>query len=385
MIYFCGRKTFLCQQRTRKLRKRLTISITIEPDISRITTPMTLSSRRHFLGLTFLLLLSSAEAIRIRSTINTQQKSHEHETTSTMQSWTNSEISQLKGQVKSLSLHLTFLNEAVADQNVPDIKAGVKKMTQEVHNCKDTFARITEFESPNQCSSSEDENDAACVSPDLMEELRDSISNLFKDPFLDKIPDYLGVYALSEETSVVAARTKVSDILVPLQHHFQHHHHEETDTEGSKGTEMKTLNGCLSALDEELVAHEELLTPSHASEDSLVSQMSQMSVHHDSLVELGTSIREDSLVKGFMKLIVNAALVGFLFPFFVAFSLVFAVIYSVASFLGLSFITHAQDKVVHHALKKVNEALTSVVPEQGIKIGEIRRRNRHGQRELYIN
>ena len=346
---------------------------------------MTLSSRRHFLGLTFLLLLSSAEAIRIRSTINTQQKSHEHETTSTMQSWTNSEISQLKGQVKSLSLHLTFLNEAVADQNVPDIKAGVKKMTQEVHNCKDTFARITEFESPNQCSSSEDENDAGCVSPDLMEELRDSISNLFKDPFLDKIPDYLGVYALSEETSVVAARTKVSDILVPLQHHFQHHHHEETDTEGNKGTEMKTLNGCLSALDEELVAHEELLTPSHASEDSLVSQMSQMSVHHDSLVELGTSIREDSLVKGFMKLIVNAALVGFLFPFFVAFSLVFAVIYSVASFLGLSFITHAQDKVVHHALKKVNEALTSVVPEQGIKIGEIRRRNRHGQRELYIN
>ena len=133
------------------------------------------------------------------------------------------------------------------------------------------------------------------------------------------------------------------------------------------------------------MAHEELLTPSHASEDSLVSQMSQMSVHHDSLVELGTSIREDSLVKGFMKLIVNAALVGFLFPFFVAFSLVFAVIYSVASFLGLSFITHAQDKVVHHALKKVNEALTSVVPEQGIKIGEIRRRNRHGQRELYIN
>ena len=219
------------------------------------------------------------------------------------------------------------------------------------------------------------------MSPDLLEELRDSISSLFKDPFLDKIPDYLGVYALSDELPVQAARSKVSDILVPLQHHFQHH--EETDTEGNKGQEMKTLNGCLSALDGELVAHEELLTtPSHdASEDSLVSQMSQMSVH-DSLLE--TSIREDSLVKGFMKLIVNAALVGFLFPFFVAFSLVFAVIYSVASFLGLSFITHAQDKVVHHALKKVNEALTSVVPEKGIKIGEIRR-NRHGQRELYIN
>ena len=334
----------------------------IESD--RVNTTMTLSSRGHFLGITFLLLLSSAEAIRIRSTINTH--THEHERTSTMQSWTNSEISHLKGQVKSLSLHLTFLNEAVADQNVPDIKAGVKKMTQEVHNCKDTFSKITEFsEAPNRCESEEDEN-GDCVSPDLLEELRDSISSLFKDPFLDKIPDYLGVYALSDELPVQAARTKVSDILVPLQHHFLHH--EETDTEGNKGQEMKTLNGCLSALDGELVAHEELLTPSHASEDSL----------------LETSIREDSLVKGFMKLIVNAALVGFLFPFFVAFSLVFAVIYSVASFLGLSFITHAQDKVVHHALKKVNEALTSVVPEKGIKIGEIRR-NRHGQRELYIN
>ena len=341
---------------------------------------MTLSSisRGHFLGITFLLLLSSAEAIRIRTTINTHTHEHERTRTSTMQSWTNSEISQLKGQVKSLSLHLTFLNEAVADQNVPDIKAGVKKMTQEVHNCKDTFSKITEFsEAPNRCEPGEN----GCVSPDLLEELRDSISSLFKDPFLDKIPDYLGVYALSDELPVQAARKKVSDILVPLQHHFQHH--EETDTEGNKGQEMKTLNGCLSALDGELVAHEELLTtPSHASEDSLVSQMSQMSVHHDSLLE--TSIREDSLVKGFMKLIVNAALVGFLFPFFVAFSLVFAVIYSVASFLGLSFITHAQDKVVHHALKKVNEALTSVVPEKGIKIGEIRR-NRHGQRELYIN
>ena len=330
---------------------------------------MTLSSisRGHFLGITFLLLLSSAEAIRIRTTINTHTHEHERTRTSTMQSWTNSEISQLKGQVKSLSLHLTFLNEAVADQNVPDIKAGVKKMTQEVHNCKDTFSKITEFsEAPNRCEPGEDENGAGCVSPDLLEELRDSISSLFKDPFLDKIPDYLGVYALSDELPVQAARKKVSDILVPLQHHFQHH--EETDTEGNKGQEMKTLNGCLSALDGELVAHEELLTPSHASEDSL----------------LETSIREDSLVKGFMKLIVNAALVGFLFPFFVAFSLVFAVIYSVASFLGLSFITHAQDKVVHHALKKVNEALTSVVPEKGIKIGEIRR-NRHGQRELYIN
>ena len=115
---------------------------------------MTLSSisRGHFLGITFLLLLSSAEAIRIRTTINTHTHEHERTRTSTMQSWTNSEISQLKGQVKSLSLHLTFLNEAVADQNVPDIKAGVKKMTQEVHNCKDTFSKITEFsEAPNRC------------------------------------------------------------------------------------------------------------------------------------------------------------------------------------------------------------------------------------------
>ena len=58
-------------------------------------TTMTLSSRRHFLGITFLLLLSSAEAIRIRSTIHTH--THEHETTGTktMQSWTNSEILQL--------------------------------------------------------------------------------------------------------------------------------------------------------------------------------------------------------------------------------------------------------------------------------------------------
>ena len=62
----------------------------------------------------------------------------------------------------SLSLHLTFLNEAVADQNVPDIKAGVKKMTQEVHNCKDTFSKIAEFsEAPNRCEPGVDENGKA--------------------------------------------------------------------------------------------------------------------------------------------------------------------------------------------------------------------------------
>ena len=80
------------------------------------------------------------------------------------------------------------------------------------------------------------------------------------------------------------------------------------------------------------------------------------------------------MVSGFMKLIVNAALVGFLFPFFMAFVLVFAVIYSVASFLGLTFITKAQDHAVVHAMKKVNAAINSIVPKEGVQIATVRRK-----------
>ena len=48
--------------------------------------------------------------------------------------------------------------------------------------------------------------------------------------------------------------------------------------------------------------------------------------------------------------------------------LVFAVIYSVASFLGLTFITKAQDHAVVHAMKKVNAAINSIVPKEGVQI-----------------
>jgi len=73
------------------------------------------------LGLSFILLLSSAEAIHMRSTIEATKRLHGHEQvhetahdiSKEVQSWTNSELMQLRGQVKSLTLHFQFLNDAV--------------------------------------------------------------------------------------------------------------------------------------------------------------------------------------------------------------------------------------------------------------------------------
>lgn len=337
------------------------------------------------------MLLSSAEAIYVGSTIKAKKRVHDRQdrayhtnAAKEVRSWTNSELLQLKGQVKSLSLHLSNLNAAVADQSVPSIKAGVKKLTQEVHNCKAMFSTITEFSSEASRCPPEDEYGADCVSPDLLDQLRDSISSLFADPFLDKIPDYLGVYSQSDDSSVQQTRSKISDMLKPLHHH--HHHHGDATDENREG-KMRRFTDCLSTLDKELIENEELLKTPHkfvAEQEDVVMGEAELLLL-DSGDGMHGHLRDSSLVKGFMQMIVTTALIGFLFPFFIAFTLVFAVIYTVASFLGLNFITKAQDHAVVHVVKKVNEAINSVIPAEGIKIAEIRHQRQGGRRVLIIN
>ena len=384
---------------------------------------MSRSSGRPVLGLAFLLLLASAHAIRVRSAIKATKSAQQRvrgaaaarHAVQAAKSWNNPELVQLNGQVKTLSLHLGILDSAVADQSVPDIKAAVAKLTQEVHNCKDTFSRFAEFSGDaTPCSSEDESGGAECVSPEVLKTLSDSVSTLFGDPFLDKIPDYLGVYSQSEDSTVQQIRNTVADAVRQSQprddadslsldslslsgdgpqaldvdggvgngHHHHHHHPHHAHI-----ADVERLAGTLSTLDVELVKNEGLLTKTagHSDTGFLESGVLVRQGQAAGRQAVSNSNSGSTLVQGFMKLIVNTALVAFLFPFFVAFLFVFAVIYSVASFLGLTFLTKAGDTAVMHALKKVNEGLNAVVPEEGIKIGEVRRRGVGRHRQLYIN
>ena len=85
----------------------------------------------------------------------------------------------------------------------------------------------------------------------------------------------------------------------------------------------------------------------------------------------------DYLVQGIMAMVIGVPLVAFGILLSIALLFVFGVIYAVASFLGLGFITRSQDKLltngVNNGVRKVNQALDWIVPKEGIKIGEIRR------------
>ena len=76
-------------------------------------------------------------------------------------------------------------------------------------------------------------------------------------------------------------------------------------------------------------------------------------------------------------MIIGVPLVAFGILLSMALVFVFAVIYAVASFLGLKSIAKSQDTLientVNHAMKKLNTAIDWVVPREGIKIGTIRR------------
>lgn len=349
--------------------------------------------RRSLLGVAFILLLSSAEAIRMRSTIEAAKRLHRHEAVADrhaakeVQSWTNSELTQLKGQVKSLSLHFQILNDAVTEQNSGEIKRGVRKLTEEVHNCKELFSRITTFNSDaDRCPEGEPRPD--CISPDVLDDLSDSIVTLFGDPFLDKITDNLGAYSVSKDSTV---HEEVEQIRKTIEVSDRH-----PDAADERRGEMVRLNGCLSALDEELVKE----TPSpKAMEDALANaprphaasgpmetgfMQSGATVHakqHASgqlgLQHQAAETPGSLLVKVMMGLFIGVPLVAFGIVLCFALVVVFAVIYAVASFLGLKFITNKQDSAithsVDHGVRKLNQALDWVIPKEGIVIGEIRR------------
>ena len=361
-----------------------------------------LPSSRSFLGMAFILLLSSAEAIHVRSKIEATKRVHEHEEVvhqkaKTVQSWTNSELMQLKGQVKSLSLHFQFLNDAVTDRNEVDIKSGVKKLTTEVHNCKDIFSKIIEFNS-NAEPCPENEYDADCVSSDVLDELSDSISLLFGDPFLDKITDNLGVYTLSKDKEVQKSLEQIKKTIHGSSESDQKKNGENGKNEDQE--EMRRLTGCLSALDKELVEEtpspeilDEALTKApHATATTLTSNeletrflesgvVHQVAKHGQHIMSGQLRRTEDTpgslLVQGIMSMIIGVPLIAFGILLSMALVLVFGVIYAVASFLGLNFITKNLDKhlvhTVNHGLNKLNQAISWIVPKEGIKIGEIRR------------
>ena len=101
--------------------------------------PMDVFARRRCLGLAFILLLTSAEAIRVRSTIDTTRgctgggrdaparAGSDQRAVEAENRWTNSELIQLKGQVKSLSLHLGLLKDEWEVQSVAGIKEYVMR------------------------------------------------------------------------------------------------------------------------------------------------------------------------------------------------------------------------------------------------------------------
>ena len=341
------------------------------------------------LGLSFILLLSSAEAIHMRSTIEATKRLHGHEQvhetahdiSKEVQSWTNSELMQLRGQVKSLTLHFQFLSDAVTDQSAADIKIGVKKLTEEVHNCKEMFSRITEFSSnANSCPA--DEFGPDCVSSDILDELSDSISKLFKDPFLDKITDNLGVYSQSKDSNVQNEMSKIRKTI-----HVSDDRGDASADEEDQG-EMRRLTGCLSALDKELVEEtpspkvlDEALTKAPHATTAATATVPSDDMEVDRFLENRVVVRHDTpgslLIKGIMSMIIGVPLVAFGILLSMALVFVFAVIYAVASFLGLKSIAKSQDTLientVNHAMKKLNTAIDWVVPREGIKIGTIRR------------
>jgi hypothetical protein len=360
---------------------------------------MGLTCRRSLLGLAFILLLSSAEGIRMRSTIDATKRLREHEAVGgrhaakAVQSWTNSELIQLKGQVKSLSLHLAFLSDAVTEQNAEDIKSGVRKLTKEVHNCKEVFSRITEFGSDAD-SCPEDEFRPDCVSSDALDDLSDSIVSLFGDPFLDKITDNLVAFSLSKDSTV---HEEVQQVRESIQVSDRH-----PDANDEDRGQMLRLNGCLSGLDKELTketpskqAMEEALANAphapaatvpygHSKTNFLESGVmvharqgqrtsGQLRLHQHRTAETPGSL----LVKGIMTFFIGVPLLAFGMVLSMALVFVYAVIYSVAWFLGLKFVTDKMDQqithTVGHALQKLNQAINWIVPQEGIKIGEIRR------------
>ena len=363
-----------------------------------------LPSSRSFLGMAFILLLSSAEAIHVRSKIKATKRVHEyeevvaHQKAKTVQSWTNSELMQLKGQVKSLSLHFQFLNDAVTDRNEVDIKSGVKKLTTEVHNCKDIFSKIIEFNSDAEpCP--ENEYDADCVSSDVLDELSDSISSLFGNPFLDKITDNLGVYSLSKDKEVQKSLEQIKKTIHGSSESDHQKNGAGENGENEDQEEMRRLTGCLSALDKELVEEtpspeilDEALTKApHATattltstemetrflESGVVHQVAKHGQHMSGQLRRTKDTPGSLLVQGIMSMIIGVPLVFFGILLSMALVLVFGVIYAVASFLGLNFITKNLDKhlvhTVNHGLNKLNQAISWIVPKEGIKIGEIRR------------
>jgi hypothetical protein len=352
---------------------------------------MGLFSGRCLLGLAFILLLSSAEAIRMRSTIEAAKRLRVHEAVAgrhaakAVQSWTNSELIQLKGQVKSLNLHLTFLNDAVTEQNAEDIKSGVRKLTKEVHNCKEVFTRITEFSSDaDPCP--EDEFRPDCVSTDALDDLSDSVVSLFGVPFLDKITDNLAAYSMSKDHTVHEEVQHVRKAIHGVDSH--------PDANDEDRGEMVKLNGCLSALDKELIKETptpEALTEAlanaprpHAGSDPMDTGFLDSGVIVRSRQDMSGQMQHRAaetpgslLVKGLMALFIGVPLLAFGIVLAFALVVAFGLIYAVASFLGLKFITNRQDgAIVHtveHAMKKLNQAVSWIVPEEGIVIGEIRR------------
>merc|ERR1711968_415648 len=366
------------------------------------------------LGLAFVLLVLSGEALRITNTLKLHRSANEAlERTATTEeviaadaeghgaallelgrgnsthsaktvTLNDATLTTINAQVKSVKLYLDDFVDSVQHGATAKAKwKAVSKLRNEVHILEEQFGKLLALDNTlpectaEQLQKAEDDgvnNMDTCIDPELKEKLKGSVQALKQSDIsqlLDKFisfvrapPAIFGLAAVDTTTAAAPVLGNAACAKVINKDSLA------LENIGNSKNPAKLLGECLTAMSKQKESKasgtkvdEELKMLKMASSSSSLLQVASTE-HMESEVDL--------LVKNFWKMAASAALIGMLIPLFVILGLIFAAAFIVVAAVAPKTAKSLAKPVVQKFMKLTENGLSF---DTGIKVRGTRGRN----------